>query len=40
MGHQIATIGPENNYFDWLFTWEAKSILMLSSDTEKFIDIS
>ena len=40
MGHQIITIGPENNNFDWLFTWEAKSILMLSSDTEKFIDIS
>ena len=39
MGHQIVTIGPENNNFDQLFTWEAKSNLKLSSNTKKFINI-
>ena len=39
MGHQIVTIEPENNNFDQLFTWEAKSNLKLSSNTKKFINI-
>ena len=39
MGLQIVTIGPENNNFDQLFTWEAKSNLKLSGNTKKFINM-
>ena len=39
MGLQIVTIGPENNNFDQLFTWEAKSNFKLSGNTKKFINM-